>query len=164
MDTGNEKAEDDPPTKRSNASTSGATSKSGGSTKNESDFDDFTEDEEEASSANIEFLLSKMKEPVDARPVDDSTEHGKRIIEKRLQNRLTRDARSVVFDNYSMPADQLASWPKCPAMASRELERQKYIAKLVTIMTDAKKLNATMADAKIRQIGNKKCKTYLRFY
>ena len=117
--------------------------------------DDFSEVDEEQSSSNIEYLLSKMKDPVDARPVDDTTDHGKNIIAKRLQNRQTRDARSIVFENFSSPSEQLEQWPRCPAMSSRDLERQKYVAKLQVIMADAKKLNGVMADARIRQIGKK---------
>ena len=91
--------------------------------------------------------------PIDARPVDESTLHGQLILQKRLQNKQTREARNIVFENFSTPAEQLEQWPKCLAMTSRELERQKYVGQLTSIMTDAKKLNGVMADARIRQIG-----------
>ena len=120
-----------------------------------SDDEDFNELEEQSSS-NIEYLLSKMKDPVDARPVDESTLHGKNIIAKRLQNRQQREARTAIFDSFSLPTDHLTQWPRCPAMSSQDLERQKYVAVLASIMTDAKKLNGVMADAKIRQIGKTK--------
>ena len=117
--------------------------------------DDLTEDDEEKSSQNLNFLVSKLKEPTNERPVDADTKHGQDVLLKRHANKELRKARDIVFEKFSTPTEQLASWPKCPTMTKRDIERQQYIKQLTSVMTDAKKLNAAMQDAKIRQIGKK---------
>ena len=101
----------------------------------------------------LDFILSKMKEPTNERPIDASTIHGQRILEQRQTDKIQRQARTKVFNEFTTPAVHLENWPRIPTMTSRDLYRQQYVAKLTGIMTDAKKLNNAMKDAGIRQLG-----------